>query len=184
MTFDLKSKNDASENSLSIESSDFSLWYSTGLAKNSLLSIVSRFLFILDSAILFNNPNCESVKSLASMNFCSIAPFTISSPLSVLIMSVDQPSSDPMEPIEMSEVSDVSSTQILQFFLIILLATERGIFTVSLVFKSKNTNPFSIWNFSMSSIFKSYSFKRFTKYLYEKFSIQNKPNLTSIGLSV
>ena len=97
-------------------------------------------------------------------------------------MSVDQPSSDPMEPIEMSEVSDVSSTQILQFFLIILLATERGIFTVSLVFKSKNTNP--IWNFSMSSIFKSYSFKRLTKYLYEKFSIQNKPNLTSIGLSV
>ena len=38
------------------------------------------------------------------MYFCSIAPFTISSPLSVLIINVDQPSSDPMEPIEMSEV--------------------------------------------------------------------------------
>ena len=118
------------------------------------------------------------------MNFCSIAPLTISSPFSVLIITVDQPSSDPMEPTEMSDVSDVNSTQMLQFFLMILLATDKGIFTVCLFFSNKNTNPLSIWNFSMSSIFKSYSSKRFSKYLYEKFSIQNKPSLTSIGLSV
>ena len=96
----------------------------------------------------------------------------------------DQLSSDPIEPIDMSDVSDVNSTHMLQFFLIILLAMDKGIFTVCLFFSNKNTNPLSIWNFSMSSIFKSYSSKRFSKYLYEKFSIQNKPSLTSIGLSV
>ena len=89
------------------------------------------------------------------MNFCSIAPLTISSPFSVLIINVDHPSSDPMEPIEMSELSDVSSTQILQLFLIILLASYNGIFMVSLFFRNKNTNPFSILNFSISFIVKS-----------------------------
>ena len=58
------------------------------------------------------------------MNPSLTAPSTIFSPFSVLIISVDHPSSDPIEPIEISDVSDVSSTHISQFFLIILLATE------------------------------------------------------------
>ena len=69
-TFDFKSRKLASEISLLIESSDLFLWYRTGLARNSLLSIVSRFLFILPCAMPFSNLNCDSVSSLASMNSC------------------------------------------------------------------------------------------------------------------
>ena len=144
MTFDFKSKNEDWEISFAIESSDLVLWYNTGRAKNSLFSISSRFLFILVSAILFSKLNCDCENSLASMKFCSNAPSKISSPFSVRIINVDQPSCDPIEPIEISDVYDVSSTHILQFFLIIVLATDKGIFTVSLVFNNKNTKPFSI----------------------------------------
>ena len=52
MTLDFKSINEDSEISFAIESSDFSLWYKTGRAKNSLFSISSKFLLILLSAML------------------------------------------------------------------------------------------------------------------------------------
>ena len=111
-----------------------------------------------------NSFSWDGVNSLALMYLCFIASLIIFSPLSVLTITVDHPFSDPMEPTDMSDVSDVSSTQILQFFLTTVFAFDNEIFTWSPFFRLKNAYPFSILNFSISSIVKSNSFNSFVKY--------------------